>query len=172
MKRIAFVLLVSLFAGVPAVSFGADGDPVLRLKNEIIDIQNEGTLDFKHFTLCSKILGFGSYVELDTDKIKAGSTLLVYYEPVNVFTNRREGFYEIWYDQDMRIFKNDGELIYEKEEGLNFHYMSKNPVLDLYAQNTLSLGNLPPGLYIYEAVLKDKLKGTKVKHSIPFEIVE
>ena len=172
MKRIAFVLLVSLFSGVPAVSFGADEDSVLRLKNEIIDIQNEGTLDFKQFTLCSNILGFGSYVELGTDKIKAGSTLLVYYEPFNLFTNRREGLYELWYQQDMRIYKNDGELIYEKEGGLDFHYMSKNPVLDVYAKNTLNLGNLPPGLYVYEALLKDKLKGTEAKRSIPFEIVE
>ncbi|MBN1834293.1 MAG: hypothetical protein JW820_00515, partial [Spirochaetales bacterium] len=89
------LLLVSAAAGAQ------DQGAILRLKNQIIDLQNRGTLGFKDVSLCSKVIGFGSYVPLPEPAIPQGGELLLYYEPVNVFTNRVKGQYEIWYTQDI-----------------------------------------------------------------------
>ncbi|MCP2521167.1 hypothetical protein NLD30_12080, partial [SCandidatus Aminicenantes bacterium Aminicenantia_JdfR_composite] len=78
---IIFVLVLYAFS-IPQY------EEILKLKEKIIDLQNKGKLGIKDLTLCSKIISFGAYVPLQEPKIKRGGILLVYYEPVNVFTNR------------------------------------------------------------------------------------
>lgn len=166
--RFAALLLLAGLAAAPVSAQGADG--VLKLKNQIIDLQNRGALGFRELTLCSKILGFGSYVPLDAPRVTQGAELQVYFEPVNVFTNRNKGQYEIWYTQDIVLQTDTGQVLYEQKELLNFRYSSRSPVFDLYATNSLNLGDLGPGKYIYKAVLRDKLKGVTAEHTLPFTV--
>ncbi len=70
---------------------------------------------------------------LDKPQVPQGAELQIYYEPVNVFTNR-----------------NKAKVLYEQEELLNFRYSSRSPVFDLYATNSLNLGDLGPGTYLSE----------------------
>jgi hypothetical protein len=44
-------------------------------------------------------------------------------------------------------------------------------VFDLYAQNSINLGELPPGEYNFIAVLHDKVKKVDSKRSYTFEVV-
>ncbi len=166
----AVVLALAAFAAAPLWS--QDQEAVLRLKNQIIDLQNRGTLGFREFSLCSNILGYGSYVPLDKPEVPQGSELQIYYEPVNVFTNRNKGQYEIWYTQDIILLTEKGEVLYEQAELLSFRNSSRSPVFDLYATNSLNLGNLPPGKYVYRAVLHDKLKGTEAAYTLPFAVTK
>ena len=54
-------------------------------------------------------MGFGSYVPLEKPVLKNGMELLVYYQPLNVFTSRVKGQYEIWYTQDNALLSPTGE---------------------------------------------------------------
>ena len=157
-----FALLANAEPTVPTVA---------ELKEKIIDFQNEGELGFRNFTLCSNILGFGQYVPTPSMKVKAGSSLQIYYEPKNIFTNRLNGAYQMWYTQDMILLDVDGEVIYEGLELLNFNYQTTSPVLDTYATNSLNLGDLPAGEYIFKAIIHDKLKQVDAEHTFKFEIV-
>jgi len=170
MKRL-FGVVVILFFILNAFSVPQYKE-ILKLKEKIIDLQNKGKLGFKDLTLCSKIISFGAYVPLPQPKIKRGRTLLVYYEPINVFTNRKKGLYEIWYIQDMILLDSKKKIIFKKEDALSFHYTFTSPVMDLYATNSLELGNLSPGKYIYKIVLKDRLKDEVAVKEIPFEIID
>jgi len=144
---------------------------ILSLKEKIIDIQNEGELGFTDFTLCSKIFGFAYYVPLNDNIIDKNGTLLVYYEPTNVYTSKRDGMYEIWYTQDMVLMQEDGTVINEWEDILSFKYTSKKPVLDLFAENTIDLkGQLPSGKYKFKAILKDKLGEKTAEKIIDFQV--
>lgn len=144
---------------------------ILELKEKIIEIQNTSELGFRHFSLCSNIIGFGSYVPLAKPVLDKNGELLVYYEPVNVFTSKKEGLYEIWYTQDMALLNTKGEIIQEWPNILNFHYTTKTPVMDLYAQNSLTLGGqVPAGHYKFKAVLKDKLSGKSAVKAVDFEV--
>ncbi|MCP2604569.1 hypothetical protein NLC29_00235 [Candidatus Aminicenantes bacterium AH-873-B07] len=170
MKRPFSGLIIFLF--VLNIFGNTQYEEILKLKEKIIDLQNKGKLNFKDLTLCSKIISFGAYVPLQEPKIKRGGSLLVYYEPVNVFTNRKKGTYEIWYTQDLILLDSKKKVIFKKEDALNFHYTFTSPVMDLYATNSLELGNLPKGKYIYKIVLKDKLKDAIAVKEISFEIIE
>ncbi|MBN1271236.1 MAG: hypothetical protein JXB26_03105 [Candidatus Aminicenantes bacterium] len=168
MKKTCGLFLCLLFTC--SLGFG-QVDEILQLKEKIIDIQNEGKLGFRNFTLCSKIFGFGSYVPLREPVLDKNDTLLVYYEPLNVFTNRKEGIYEIWYTQDMILLDAEGKVIQEWEDILTFHHSAKVPVLDLYARNSIDLkGMLPSGSYTFKAILKDQLRGITVTKTLDFSI--
>lgn len=145
-------------------------DEILKLKEKIIEIQNKGELGFRYFTLCSNIISFASYVPLLEPVVEKNGTLLIYYEPVNIFTNKKNGLYEIWYTQDMALFTDKDKLIIQKEDALNFHYTTRSPVMDLYATNSINLTGLAPGKYKFKATLKDKLKGKKAEKMVEFEV--
>ena len=166
-KGICFMLALFLITGWVA----AQEDEILALKEKIIDLQNKGKLGLSNFTICSQIMGFASYVPLQEPTLDKDGTLLVYYEPVNVFTNRKDDLYEIWYTQDMTLLKENGEVVSHWNDILTFHYTTTKPVMDLFAQNSIELkGLLPAGKYKFKATLKDKLTQKTATHIIDFEI--
>lgn len=165
------VLGMLYLLSVNSQALAQDQETVEALKDRIIDIQNEGTLGFKNFILCRNVGGFGEYVPYPDNKVKAGSEIYFYYEPVNVFTNRAQGNYQIWFTQDIIIQTLDGQAILNLPEKLKFRFQAHSPVMDLYAQNSVTLGQLPPGKYKFVAVLHDKLKKANARKAFIFEIV-
>jgi len=170
MSKRPLILAVALLCLAALAAQAQSQDQILNLKNQIIDLQNKGNLGFRQFTLCSKVMGYGSYVPLDQPVVGVGAELLIYYEPVNVFTNRVQGQYEFWFTQDTVLLSEKGEVLYEQKELLTFRYPSRTPVFDLYATNSLNLGDLPPGKYTYKAVIHDKLKDAQAEYSQVFQI--
>ena len=149
----------------------AQENEILKLKEKIIEIQNKGELGFRNFALCSNIIGFGSYVPLPSPVVDKSGQLLVYYEPVNIFTAKKEGLYEIWYTQDMVLLDEKGVALQEWPNALDFHYTTRTPVMDLFAQNSLDLGGqVPAGKYKFKALLNDKLSGRTAVRILDFEI--
>jgi hypothetical protein len=149
----------------------AQDSEILKLKERIIEIQNKGDLGFRNFSFCSTIIGFGSYVPLSSNMLNQSGELLVYYEPVNVFTSRKEGLYEVWYTQDMVLLDEKGAVLQEWPNALDFHYTTRTPVMDLWAQNNINLGGqIPAGKYKFKAVLKDKLSGRTAAKILDFEV--
>jgi len=166
-KRLWWAGLMTLMA---CLAFAQDSE-ILKLKEKIIEIQNKGDLGFRNFALCSNIIGFGSYVPLESPSLDRNAELLVYYEPVNVFTSKKEGLYEIWYAQDMGLLDATGKVLQEWPNALDFHYTTRTPVMDLWAQNNINLGGqVPPGKYKFKAVLKDKLSGRTAIKIMDFEV--
>jgi hypothetical protein len=145
---------------------------ILELKEKIIDIQNQGELAFRNFTLCTNIIGYGQYVPVQGNKVKSNTTIYFYYEPENLFTNRVGGAYQMWFTQDMIVLEADGTELYNASELLNFNYQTTSPVLDVFASNSLELGELAPGKYIFKAVMHDKLKKVDESYSFTFEVIQ
>ncbi len=160
------------FLAILTTAFGLTQEAkILELKEKIIEIQNTSELGFRHFTFCSNIIGFGSYVPLGKPVLDKNGDLLVYYEPVNIFTSKKEDLYEVWYTQDMALLDSRGEVLQEWPNILDFHYTTKTPVMDLYARNNVALGGqIPPGKYKFKAVLKDKLSGKSAVKIADFEV--
>lgn len=174
-----FLFILFLFIGsaffnhaIPAKNlWQADNqDEIFQLKQKIIELQNQGDLGFKDFVLCSEIISFASYVPLEENLIPQDGKLLAYFEPANIYTRTNNNTYEIWYTEDMILLDSNGEKVGEWNDILNFHYTTKKPVMDLFAQNTIDLKGLPPGKYTFKAVLKDQLSKKFAVESINFEI--
>jgi len=168
MKKASAVVLLVLAFGVWSM---AQQDEILKLKEKIIELQNKGELGFRNFTLCSKILSFASYVPLEKSVIDKNGELLAYYEPINVFTNKNQGIYEIWFTQDMIVLDSKGAVIQEWKDILVYHQSTRLPALDVYAQNNVSLGGqLASGKYTFKAVLKDQLSGKTATKTAEFRV--
>ena len=167
LRSMAAAIMLSLFA-LPAI-WGED--TVSSLKERIIDLQNKGQLGFRNFALCSNIITYGQYVPYPNNKVKAGTKIYFYFEPENVFTNRLKGAYQIWFTQDMIVRTAKGEKLLDSPDALNFNMQSLAPVLDVWANNSLDLGGLPPGRYEFVAVMHDKLKNADATKVFPFEVV-
>jgi hypothetical protein len=168
MKRVFW--LSGLIILTASLSIAQDSE-ILKLKEKIIEIQNKGDLGFRNFSFCSSLVGFGSYVPLPGPALDKSGELLVYYEPVNIFTAKKEGLYELWYTQDMVLLDENGGVLKEWPNALDFHYTTRTPVMDLWAQNNITLGGqVPAGKYKFKAVLKDKLSGRTAVKIMDFEI--
>ena len=164
--------LILTFVALMAFS-GASGqeNEILKLKDQIIELQNNGKLGFQQFLLCSSIFTFASYIPLSEPVIGKTGTLLLYYEPHNIFTKKEDGMYEVWYTQDMVLLNQEGTVIQEWPDILEFHHRAGKPVMDVFAQNSLDFdGSIPPGKYKFKAVLKDKIRGESVVKIIDFEL--
>ncbi len=145
---------------------------ILKLKDDIIRIQNKGELGIKSLNLCSNIITLGAYVPLEEAKIEMGKEYYVYYEPTNVFTKISEGRYEFWFTQDIILLDHTGEVLVERLDALTMHFNTATPLLDIYVVNDLFLTGAPPGKYTYKIVLRDIFKDESVVETIDFEIVE
>jgi hypothetical protein len=176
MKRLSLVAALALAALLvsPARAQTAGGIPetVDQLKERIIEKENAGKLGFRQFTLYTKIEGFGQIEPAANAKVKGGTKLQFYYEPQDLFTKRADGSYQKWFTQDMIVRDANGKELLRKETALDFNYKTRTPVFDVYGTNSLSLGELPPGDYEFEAVVHDQLSKQEARYVFKFEIVK
>ena len=169
---LALLLTVAVVSVSPFTARAASDAPasVDQLKEQIIDLENAGTLSIEQFTLCSKIGGFGQCEAVTGTKVTKGTELLFYYEPKNSSTQRSGDTYRRWFTQDMIVRDSTGKELLRKDQALEFNYKTKRPVMDVFVQNTLTLGDLPAGNYSFEAVLHDQLSKQTANHVFKFEI--
>lgn len=169
--RAGFVIVMLVAAVFIARGVQAqEGNEIMELKMQIVDLQNKGQLAVSGFAFCKKIMNYASYVPLPEKTVEQGGTLYVYYEPAYWFTNQNQGRFEMWLTQDIRLSTKDGQELFVREKLLNLQYNTAKPVLDVYMTNEFTLGQLPPGEYVYEITLHDELSGQKASHSETFLI--
>jgi len=169
------VLSIIMVVMLTGSGIGEEGnyEKILKLKDEIVKIQNQGELGFRNFTLCSKIITFGHYVALPEPKVKVGTEeVLVYTEPANYFTNTQGERYEIWLTLDMIVLDENGEVLLEKTDALSAHFNTATPILDIFFPLTIYLNAVPVGKYTFKVVLHDVLRDTEANKTVDFEIVE
>jgi len=167
-------LCVSLLVGgmvVCPIVYAQEND-VSFLKERIINLQNTYPLGIGNFVACSEVTDYGSYEALPDNKVKAGDVLFFYYEPQNPSTRKAEGMYEIWLTQDMVVLSEQQQEIFKKENAVEIHYQTSSPRLDIYGVNQLTLAEVPPGRYIFKAILHDKIKGESASATWAFEVVK
>jgi len=169
MKKIVFLTVIALLV---VCGKSVKADEILELKNRIVEVQNRSDLGFRNFVPCSQILTYASYVTLDKPEVKQGGEILFYFEPNNYYTHRKGGRYEVWLSEDMFVLTGDGEVLLEQKEVATHHYFTETPIIDLYFTNSISVGQLPPGKYVFRAVLNDKLKGRTKTKEFSFYVVK
>jgi len=168
------VLSIIMVVMLTGSGIGEEGnyEKILKLKDQIVQIQNEGKLGMRNLTLCSKVITLGAYVPLPEAKIEVGKTYYIYYEPANWFTKTQEGRYEFWFTQDIILLDAKGEVLTERPGALSMHFNTATPLLDIYVVNDLLLTAAPPGKYTYKMVLRDEFKDETVTKTVDFEVVE
>ena len=167
---LSFIVVVMLSGNVFAEQ--GDYEKILKLKDQIVRIQNEGKLGMRNLNLCSKVITLGAYVPLPEAKIEVGKTYYIYYEPTNWFTKIEKGRYEFWLEQEVLILDVQGDVVWSSLRAPIAHHNTAVPMLDIYMVNNIDLTAAPPGKYTYKIVLHDEFKGETATKTVDFEIVE
>jgi hypothetical protein len=169
-KGLLFCLLVWGMMACPAVH--AQDTDVSLLKERIINLQNIYPLNIRTLIACSKVTDYGSYESLPDNRVKAGDVIFFYLEPQNPSTKKAAGTYEIWLTEDMAVLTEQQQEVYKKENAFEIHYQTSSPRLDIYGVNQLILTDIPPGRYIFKAILHDKIKGEVASATWAFVVVK
>jgi len=135
---------------------GAHADEVLKLKREIIELQNKGKLGFRKVILCSKVDGYGRYSPLNPGQ--RVSRLVLYFEPANVGTLISGDRYIIDCSIDLFIFQGKGKPIRGKKNIHKINRVSRSPVLDLFFVVRVNLKKPVGGSLVLKTVLNDNIK--------------
>ncbi|MCK4522666.1 hypothetical protein KAU05_00860 [Candidatus Aerophobetes bacterium] len=166
---LSIIMVVMLTGNVFAQE---DQEKILKLKDQIIQIQNKGKLGMRNLNLCSKVITLGAYLPLPEAKIKVEKEYYIYYEPTNWFTKIEGGRYEFWFTQDAFLLDAKGEVLVERLGALSMHFNTTTPLLDIYVVNDLHITGAPPGKYTYKIVLRDEFNDETVTKTVDFEVVE
>jgi hypothetical protein len=169
-KVLCLCLLAASILSAPCV-FAQDTD-VSLLKERIINIQNTYPLGIQTLVACSKVTDYGLYEPLPDNKIKAGDIVFFYFEPQNPSTRKAEGRYEVWLTQDIVVLNAKQQEIYKKEGFIEIHYQTSSPRLDIYGADQLTFTEVPPGQYLFKAILHDKIKEEVASATWAFEVIE
>lgn len=113
--------------------------------------------------------GNGMYDERASNRYKQGDTLYFYAEPKNYKYKQEGKLYNFGFTGDILLVTNN-EVVFGKREFWNATFKSHYPNKEIMLNGTLSLGNSPPGNYVAEFTVTDKVGKESAKFSLPFVI--
>lgn len=180
MKSLLVVWLVA-FAALPLAAQDEEkqmdegAKTLLKMRTEILKFQNLGRLAIRNLHLCADVKDFGVYEPIPNAEVPKDSTLKIYYEPYNLFTNIEGDRYEIWYSQDLYLYTPDEKIeVFKQEKILDVRRVTRTPSLDIYGFNSLTITALPPGEYKLKGIVRDNLRenAEPVEWNLLFKVVE
>jgi hypothetical protein len=169
-KRLFFCLLLGGMVVCPIVH--AQETDVSALKEKILNLQNMYPLGIRTLVPCSTVTDYESYDPLSDNEVKAGDVIFFYFEPQNPSTNKGEGTYEIWLILDAVVLSEQQQEVFKKENAVEMHYQTSSPRLDIFGVYQLTFAEVPPGNYIFKAILHDKIKGESASATWAFKVIK
>lgn len=154
---------------VNAIKEGNRENAVDLLAEAIMLLKNSAEFRVAKLFLCSDIRDYRDYTPKESHVLKAGEPLLVYIEPDGYRLVKEGDEYKIWVSLDASITDSEGEVIFEKNNWVNYEKVFPTPIIPFYLTNRLS--DIPAGSYTYTVTLKDHHKNAFLTESLEF-IVE
>jgi hypothetical protein len=145
-------------------------DEVLTLLTEaIMKITSGEELSVQQLVLCSEIGGYRDYAKREANTIKSSEPLLLYIEPTGYQIKKEGDEYNIWVSEDASIINENGDVIFQKNNWVEYKRGFMSPVIPFYITNRVT--DIPPGKYTFNFTLKDHYKNSFLSDSFVF-IVE
>jgi hypothetical protein len=142
------------------------GKTIDHLADAMMLIKNTFNLHLAKLVLCTNIRGYRDYDARDSFEIKAGEALLLYMEPDGYHIRKELDEYKIWVSQDATITNDKGEVIFQRNNWVNYKRTFPTPILPFYLTNNVS--DIPAGKYTYSLTLKDHYKNTFFSKTFEF----
>jgi hypothetical protein len=135
-------------------------DEVQKLKEQIIQLQNKGTLGFGKIVPCSSVEGFGMYSPLTPGE--SVPKLAFYCEPSNVSTLLSGDRYVIDCTVDVLLVDSTGKALLGKQNVVKINRVSRSPQLDIFFRIEINVQKLAMKNVMVKIVLHDKIKNQSV----------
>ncbi len=166
--KIICATIIAFTVAFSSPTLAVASSKIEKLQKEIIKIQNAGKLGILNLTLCRQINGYSSFIPYDTNVIPRGKTALLYFEPDNLFTSVSKGKYSFSLSEDISIVNSKGKVVLNLPKVVQVSSTSKQPLFDIHLRNSFYLN--APDDYVFNIVLVDELRKTKVKASFKFTV--
>ncbi len=141
--------------GLQSPVFKAQQKKILKLKHEILEMQNKGKLGFHKVVLCSSVDGYGQYSPIKPNS--KVSRLTIYFEPANVSVMRSKNRYVIDCKIDIAAISSTGKVLAVKKN-LSISRVTKSPPIDIYFKVNWNFKKAPKKGIILKTVLRDRIK--------------
>jgi hypothetical protein len=146
-----------------------DWDKTIDLLSEaIMLIKNTQDFHVREITLCNRIEGFRDYSRISGNELKTGTPLLLYIEPAGYRILKERGEFKIWLSEDAKITNEKGEVIFERNDWVNYNKSFPNPYIPFYITNRVT--DIPAGIYTFTFTIKDHYKKTFLTETFEFVV--
>jgi hypothetical protein len=148
---------------------GKNEEAIKSLSNALMIMHNKRELEIKNVHICTAIVGYGNYKEKGSTRLAADEPFMLYFEVEGYGVEKKDGKYWFWLSEDGRLTNQEGEVVFERNDFLNYNQSFTIPIFPFFMQNRIA--NIPAGKYKYEFTVKDRIKKTFVSGSINFEVM-
>jgi len=159
----------SLLEALELLKKGDKEKALTLLAEAMMMIKSGEELRIQQLVLCSEIEGYRDYAEREANTIQSNEPLLLYIEPAGYQIRKEGDEYNIWVSEDASIMNEKGEVIFQKNDWVEYKRGFMSPVIPFFLTNRVT--DIPPGKYIFKFTLKDHYKNSFLSDSFVF-IVE
>jgi len=138
------------------------------LAEAIMFIRNDAPLKIAKLFLCDEVRDYNDYDAKPGFVLKSGEPLLLYIEPEGYGVRKEGGEYLIWISQDVAIKDGKGDVIFQRNNWVEYKKAFPTPVIPFYMTNRVR--DIPAGNYTYTYTLKDHHKNTFLTESFEFTV--
>jgi hypothetical protein len=138
------------------------------LSEAIMLIKSNQDFHVREITLCSRVEGFRDYTSIGENTLKKGTPLLLYIEPGGYRVLKESGEYKIWLSEDAKITNEKGEVVFERNDWVNYKKGFPSPDIPFYITNRVT--DIPAGTYTFTFTIKDHYKKTFLTETFEFVV--
>lgn len=147
---------------------GDSAESITLLGEAIMQIRNGLPLKISKLLMCREIRDYNDYDALDGFVLKTGEPLLLYIEPEGYGVIKEGAAYRIWISQDVTIKDEAGDVIFQRNNWVDYKKAFTTPVIPFYMTNRIT--DIPAGKYSYTFTLKDHHKNTFLTQTFEFVV--
>jgi len=138
------------------------------LSEAIMLIKSNEDFHVREITLCSRIDGFRDYTRISGNTLKMGTPLLLYIEPAGFRILKENGEFKIWLSEDAKITNEKEEVVFERNDWVNYNKSFPNPDIPFYFTNRVT--DIPAGIYTFTFTIKDQYKKAFLTETFEFVV--
>jgi hypothetical protein len=147
---------------------GDTREAVTLLAEAMMVIKSGEELSIDQLFLCKEINGYRDFVKREGNALKSGEPFLLYIEPAGYQIKKEGSEYKVWVSEDASIVNEDGDVIFQKNNWVEYNKGFVSPVIPFYITNRVT--DIPPGQYIFKFTIKDNYKKTFLEQSYEFTV--
>lgn len=134
------------------------------------ELEEASPLRIENLTFVEAAVGYGIYKPRASPVFESGEPMLVYLEPVGMSRKREGELYGIDIVYDLVTYNSQGVEGDRMVDFLRVETPSRRANRELYALLKLHAIPYPPGDYVLEVIVRDKVGGETAAKRIPFRI--
>jgi len=142
------------------------------MRDAVILLWEKVPLGFRHaLWLSGAPGGWGMYTPRPSVSFAAGEDMIAYAEPVGFGWRRTEdGLWLMDWSADVVIKAKDGSELKRVTDFQHLTVASHERNQEVFASFTYSFSGIPPGDYVVDTILRDKVSGKSGTFSLPFTV--